>query len=75
VYIQEFVYIDKLQGRWSNLRRGERMEPDLVQREIWVVSGRFKGHGRFSSQVGIGVMGKGSHSREQFFFRKESGIM
>jgi hypothetical protein len=41
---------------------GERKEPDLVQWEIWVVSDR-----SFSSQVGIGVMGKGSPSREQFF--------
>jgi hypothetical protein len=66
VYVQEFVYVDKLWGRWSNLRRR------AIER--WVVSGCFEEHGIFSSQVGIGVMGNGSPSRE-LFSRKDSGIM
>jgi hypothetical protein len=40
----------------------------MVQWVRWVVSGSFNGHGSFSSQVGIGVMGKVSPSREHFFF-------
>jgi hypothetical protein len=62
-------------GKMAKPQNGYRKEPLLVQWVRWVTGGCFKEHGSFSSQVGIGVMGKGSPSRELFFFRKDSGIM